>query len=131
FVFHTDAKRLADIGRDANCPVRLADAKDRRRLSIDHDIAALELKDCPRRRIAIRSAGRGVLRPRARTNPGRGGKSSRYEGTASGHGEPSRGNCSALGSTSVSRWRRGLPCPITTFVNKLDHPAWTCNNRTN
>ena len=64
FVFHTDAKRLTDIGRDAERPVRLADAIDRSRLSVDHDIAALQLKDRPRRRIAVRRAGRRVLPPR-------------------------------------------------------------------
>ena len=52
-VFDADAKRLADIGGDAERPVRLADAIDRSRLAVDLDIAALQLKDRPRRRIAV------------------------------------------------------------------------------
>jgi hypothetical protein len=39
-VFHADAKRLADIGRDAERSVRLADAIDGSRFSFNHDIAA-------------------------------------------------------------------------------------------
>src|SRR5262249_36867954 len=81
-VFDTDAKRLADIGHDPEGPIRLADAIDRSRLSIDHDIAALQLQDRPRWRIAVRPARRRVLRAGGGTKASRGGKSPRYDGTA-------------------------------------------------
>jgi hypothetical protein len=63
-VLDTDAKRLADIGRDTERPIRLADAINGSRLSVDRDIAALQLKDRPRRRIAVRPAATRVLRSR-------------------------------------------------------------------
>src|SRR5882724_5773989 len=83
FVFNTDAIRLADIGRDAERPVWLTDAIDGSRFSIDHYIAPLQLKDRPRRRIAVRPAGRRYLRLRDGTKASRGGKSSGDDSTAS------------------------------------------------
>ena len=53
-VFDPDAKGLADLGRYAEGPVWLPDAVDRRRLAVHPDVAALEPKDCRRRRGAVR-----------------------------------------------------------------------------
>src|SRR5262252_6647327 len=86
FVFDTDAKRLADIGGDAECPVRLADAIDRSRLSIDYDIAALQLQDRPWRRIPLRPAAGRVLCLRDGPKASGGGKSSHDDASAGQHG---------------------------------------------
>src|SRR5437764_493983 len=56
-VLQPDAKWLADIGCEAVRAVRLPDAEDGSRLSVDHDGAGLKLKYRPRRRIAARPAG--------------------------------------------------------------------------
>jgi hypothetical protein len=88
-VFYTDAKRLADIGRDAERPVRLSDAIDGSRLSIDHDIAALQLQYRPLRRIIASPTRRRVLRLRDRLKPSGGRKSPHYDGTAGQHDEAS------------------------------------------
>src|ERR1700746_1862947 len=60
-VFDTNAKGLADLGRDAECPVRLFDAVDRSRLAVYLDMPALQPEDCPRRCVAAGPAGRWVL----------------------------------------------------------------------
>jgi hypothetical protein len=41
-VFHPDAKWLADISRNAECPIRLPDAEHGSRLVVDLDTAALQ-----------------------------------------------------------------------------------------
>jgi hypothetical protein len=69
-VFHADAKRLADIGGEAEGPVRLPDAVDRSRLAVHLDRAALQPEDRPRRRIAAGAAGGRVLRLCGETQAG-------------------------------------------------------------
>jgi len=109
FVFDTDAKRLADIGRDAGGAVGLADAIDRSRLPVDLDIAALQLKDRPGR-IAVGPAARRVLRPRGPAKASRCRKRPHYyDGTAGKHHPISPTKCSALIPTGAKHWQ-GSPC---------------------
>src|SRR5262249_22471761 len=84
-VFDANAKRLADIRVDPECPARLANAVDRSRLSIHLDIAALQLQNRPRRRIAVRSGGRRVLRLRNSPHASRCCKCSHNDRTARQH----------------------------------------------
>jgi hypothetical protein len=107
-VFHTNAKRLADIGRDAERPVGLADAIDGSRLSVHLDIAALQLKDRPRRRIVVRPAGGRVLRSRDVTQARRRRrKGSHYDGASGKHDEvSSKGRIESLLSGLLSKQAR-------------------------
>src|ERR1700741_786729 len=84
-VFHTNAKRLADLRRDAKRPVRLLDAVDGSRLAVYLDVAALQLQDRLRRRIAAGPAGRRVLRLRGEPKVGRRGKGAYDGGTPGQH----------------------------------------------
>jgi hypothetical protein len=56
-VLQSDAKWLADIGREAVRAVRLPDPEDGSRLSVDYDGAGLKLKYRPRRRVSTRPGG--------------------------------------------------------------------------
>lgn len=95
-VLDTDAKRLADIGRDTERPIRLADAINGSRLSVDRDIAALQLKDRPRRRIAVRPAATRVLRSRDGMKASRCRKACHDNGTSGQHDELPTANYPAL-----------------------------------
>src|SRR6516225_967011 len=88
-VFNTNAKGLADLRRDAECPVRLLDAVDRSRLAVYLDIPALQPEDCPRRGVAAGPAGRRVLRFRDAPPASRRRKGSEDGGTTRQHGEVS------------------------------------------
>jgi len=80
-VFDADAKRLADIGGDAEGPVRLADAVNGSRLAVHLDSAALQPEDRSRRGIA----GGRVLRLRGKTQASRSREGSHYHGPAGKH----------------------------------------------